>query len=402
MTREEIYNICLKRLEHNKCLLLELPTGIGKSKMAIDLSKHLCTSVFSGRRIRLLLLVDKKVHKKTWKEEFEKWGAIQNADIVTECYASLHKYIGQYFDIILMDECHHIGSEKRMETFKHLKYSYIIGLSATIPKAVKNFFGYNFHASIVSCSLDAAIKNKILPKPQVLLWPLTLDDTYLTESLLVNPHAKGKMIQGDYSKIWYYRKNKIKAKILCTPFQKNKELTSDIIYAKKIFFSCKEDTKKAVYKNRWLLLCNKRLEWFSTLRLPLIQKILARLRDERTITFCKNIEQTNLLGKWCIHSQNNKANQYYEDFNKKKIHHITAVNMLNENANLVDCKYAIFGNLPSSDLVQVQRTGRALRHPHPVIIIPYYKDTREEEIINKMIENMDKNYVKEIHSINEI
>ena len=91
-----------------------------------------------------------------------------------------------------------------------------------------------------------------------------------------------------------------------------------------------------------------------------------------------------------------------EKFNQKKIDHITAVNILNENANLVDCKYAIFANLSSSEIVQVQRTGRSLRHKSPVIIIPYYKGTREEEIKDKMIEGFNKDYIKEIHSIQEI
>ena len=45
---------------------------------------------------------------------------------------------------------------------------------------------------------------------------------------------------------------------------------------------------------------------------------------------------------------------------------------------------------------------RAMRHKHPVIIIPYYKDTREEEVIDKMLEGFNKDFIKTIHSINEI
>ena len=35
----------------------------------------------------------------------------------------------------------------------------------------------------------------------------------------------------------------------------------------------------------------------------------------------------------------------------------------------------------SSDRLNVQRVGRILRHKTPVLIFPYYVDTREEEII---------------------
>ena len=56
----------------------------------------------------------------------------------------------------------------------------------------------------------------------------------------------------------------------------------------------------------------------------------------------------------------------------------------------------------SSDKLIIQRTGRLLRHPKPCIIIPYWKNTREEEIVNKMKENYNPLLIKVIHNINEI
>ena len=34
--------------------------------------------------------------------------------------------------------------------------------------------------------------------------------------------------------------------------------------------------------------------------------------------------------------------------------------------------------------------------------MPYYQGTREEEIVKKYVEGFNKNYIKVIHSINEI
>jgi superfamily II DNA or RNA helicase len=133
-----------------------------------------------------------------------------------------------------------------------------------------------------------------------------------------------------------------------------------------------------------------------------VKMILHHLDKERTITFCKTIAQTEHLGRNCIHSQNKDAALIYDKFNMKEIDHITAVNILNENANLVDCKYAIFANLSSSDICMPQRLGRSLRHKSPVIIMPYYKGTREEEILQKYLEGFNKDYIKVIHSVNEI
>lgn len=155
-------------------------------------------------------------------------------------------------------------------------------------------------------------------------------------------------------------------------------------------------------KQSWLFHAGKRLEFLSDCKIAWVKLILQRLKDSRTITFCKTIAQTELLGSNCIHSKNKEAENLYNDFNAKKIDHITAVNILNENANLVDCKYAIFTNLSSSDRIMLQRTGRALRHSSPVIIIPYFEGTREHEIVSDLITEFDKEYIKTINSYTEI
>jgi hypothetical protein len=49
-----------------------------------------------------------------------------------------------------------------------------------------------------------------------------------------------------------------------------------------------------------------------------------------------------------------------------------------------------------------QRLGRILRHKEPVIIIPYYKNTREEEIVSKMLENYNPELVKKITNLNDL
>ena len=89
-------------------------------------------------------------------------------------------------------------------------------------------------------------------------------------------------------------------------------------------------------------------------------------------------------------------------FNTGKIKHITACDMLNEGMNLTDCRVGIYANLNSSDILIKQKTGRLLRHKHPVIIIPYYKGTREQEIVEKMLENYNPDLVKTISFIEEI
>lgn len=70
--------------------------------------------------------------------------------------------------------------------------------------------------------------------------------------------------------------------------------------------------------------------------------------------------------------------------------------------NLTNCRIGIFCNLNSSEIVVKQRIGRILRHESPVIIVPYYRNTREEELVTKMTEEYSKDSVNIISNINSI
>lgn len=396
MSREEVHKDCMNALCKSNVVLLELPTGYGKSKESIDLVNWISKAVYKDRKPKMLLLVAKTVHKQTWRDEFEKWGGIE-ADVTIECYESLKKYEKASFDIIVADECHHLGSDSRQRLLKSIRYGYIIGLSATIPQKLKLWFSYFFHSETVSCDIIEAIDSEVLPEPTILLYPLKVENTRMSETIEVNPKAKGPIAYGEYKDIWKYKKSKQHAILKCTQKQKLFELDKLIEWYKK-----KTMTGNMAMKQSWLYMCGKRLEFLADCKMPIVKMILQKLDDERTITFCKTIEQCEKLGKNCIHSQNKDATRIYNKFNEGKIDHITAVNILNENANLVNCKYAIFDNLSSSDLVVFQRLGRALRHKSPVIIIPYYEGTREQELVEKLSEDFNMDYIKCIHSISEI
>lgn len=45
---------------------------------------------------------------------------------------------------------------------------------------------------------------------------------------------------------------------------------------------------------------------------------------------------------------------------------------------------------------------RLLRHPNPIIIIPYFKGTRDEEIVKRMCEDYNPQLINVINNIKEI
>ena len=377
MTREEVNSLALSKIDKAKYLILELITGMGKTKVAIDLINHICDSVFRNdvSPTSILILVSKTVHKQTWKDEIEKWGGIKSDYITIECYESLKNYENSYFDVVVADEMQHL-SEARIDVLEtiHINESFI-GLSATIKRDMRDYFIYNHKAEVIKCGLKEAVEDEVLPEPTVYLLPLTLDTTNYT-----------------------YKVKKFDRDIITTQKGCYDSISSLIEWYKNKYFNSRNER----IKNLWLSTAGKRLKWCAEQKEALVLSLLDKFRNYKTLTFCSSIEQSERLGKYNITSKNKASVKNLEMFNLNKIKHITACNILNEGVNLTNCRIGIFCNLNSSEIVVKQRVGRILRHKSPIIIIPYFKDTREEELVQKMIEEYSEESIVTINNINEI
>jgi superfamily II DNA or RNA helicase len=159
-----------------------------------------------------------------------------------------------------------------------------------------------------------------------------------------------------------------------------------------------------VMKNLFLRKSGERLKWLSEQKTAYVKALLDLLRDQRTLTFCNGIPQTAELGKYCINSSKSKGEnaENLGKFNSGRVKHITACNMLDEGMNLVNCRVGVYAVLNSSERMIKQKLGRLLRHSDPIIIIPYYVGTRDEELVNKMMEDYNPELVTKITSLTQL
>lgn len=377
MRREEVQKKALEVVDKSKYMILELITGYGKTKVAIDLINHICDRVFRNDECptTALILVAKTVHKQTWEDEIEKWGGVKTDYVTIECYESLKKYEGAYFDVVVADEMQHL-SEARLEVLDtlHINEAFI-GLSATIKRDMRDMF-IRFHdACVIKCGLREAVDDEVLPEPTVYLMPLTLDEKKCT-----------------------YKTKKFGKNIITTQKGYYDSISSLIEWYKNKYFNSRNERMK----NLWLSTAGKRLKWLAEQKEPIVLSLLDKFKNHKSLTFCSSIEQSERLGKYNITSKNKDSVKNLKMFNANKVKHITACNILNEGVNLTNCRIGIFCNLNSSEIVVKQRVGRILRHKSPVIILPYFKDTREEELVEKMIEEYAKDSVIVVNDINNI
>ena len=377
MTREEVNNLALSKIDNTKCLILELITGMGKTKIAIDLINHICDRVFKEeeRPTSVLILVAKTVHKQVWQDEIKKWGGINSDYVVIECYESLHKYKKKGVGILVLDECQHLSEARRNILETMFIYDNIIGLSATINRELKDYFKYSLKADFIKCGLKEAVEDDVLPEPTVYLLPLYLDTVK-----------------------YAYKVKKFKRDIVTTQKGYYNNISSLVEWYRNKYFVSRNERMK----NLWLSTAGKRLKWLAEQKEQTVKILLDKFKNYKTLTFCGSIEQSERLGKYNITSKNKDSIRNLEMFNSNKIKHITACNILNEGVNLVNCRIGIFCNLNSSEIIVKQRVGRILRHKSPIIIIPYFKDTREEELVEKMTEEYNKDSVLSVENINSI
>lgn len=386
MTREEHTKNILSLPDKN--LLLELPTSFGKSKVAIELIRKYCHR-------KTLIVVPRIVLKQNWKDELKKWKF--NDDVELTTYQSLHKHAG-HWDVIVFDECQHF-TERCQEIMESYTADHVICLSATVPKNTRELLEDSFPGlKRYRVTAKEAIDENILPDPRVFLLKLYLDDTIRNQQIVLNPKKSNPIIV-DYPKRWGHMKDKTRKVILrCTQMEYYMYVSQKIDWMKNRYFISRQE----YIKNQWLQKSGERLKWLSAQKDDIVKSILNVFEKQRTLTFCSSIQQTENLGKFCINSKNVDSKEVLELFNEGKIDHITACNMLNEGVNLVDCQVGIYANLNASEVIVKQRLGRILRHKNPIIVIPYFFGTRDEELVKKMMVDYNPQLVTTVTDIQQL
>lgn len=373
-------------------ILLEAGTGVGKTLLALKKLDSLYKHFF-----KILIVIPRNVLIENWKKEFQKWGYNYMLPNVTfSTYISLHKHSGSW-NMVIFDEAHHL-SERCREALSAFHISYAIYLSATFKREIKEFL-YAFHRysniEYIHLSTRKAIAGDLLPDPEIELFPLSLDNR---KPYLLFPKKKTKKGERPlcipYADKWKYRNYKKPLSYICTEQQYYNELSSLIEWYKRKNYL-------PAMRNLWLHKCGERLHFLSMLKLPYTLKIIRHL-PSRFIVFCNTIEESLKLHIPAVNSKIGMEN--LEKFNKSLLRSLAAVNCLNEGINLTDCQTGVFNAVNASDIMQIQKSGRLLRHTHPILIIPFYIHTREEEIVHKWFNEYPENLIHQnnqfLHDIN--
>lgn len=407
MSREEVQSKAVQLSLNNPFMVLQYPTGLGKSYTVIQILDNI---IKNNLNYRCLILEPEISLINNLKKEFEKFGKknlLKFCDII--CYASLHK-IKDYYEILVLDEAHHAFSDARLDFFQNLKApKNMYLLSATLEtyqiKMFDKIIGTDF--LVHKISLKKAIEWGILPSPKIGVFKLKLNDydkNCFYEYKRGNQNLRKQIIIHDECKKWKYIKDRtnypnIHLIIYCTEQQKYKQLCYESEVAKKNFLENKNEDKKDTLEKYWLYseLCIKR--FLAEIKTPYLDEFLQDviLDNNRFIVFFGSVDQAEELAKKhnanLIASKNKESQELIEKFNNKEISNLYCCKMLSEGVTLTDLEIGVIGQLDGKSGSFVQRIGRSLRSIYPQIFIFCYQDTKDENYLENALKKIDKNYV---------
>lgn len=317
-----IQNDIVDLLIKNKGGLCILPTGVGKTRIAIKFIDEI--------KVNKILIVTstEKLRDITWPEEFKKWSNDVPDNVTIICYASLHKHMHIEYDAVIFDEIHHV-------TMRHLdfyakSFTWVVGLTATPPKDYEKKSIINSILelqTVVSMSVEDAIELNLISPYCITKVEIELDS--ITKNVIGG--SKKKPFLTTEAAQYSYLTRQIN-------FNKNINWTMYSIYVK------------------------KRLHFINTLK----SKTSAALQildtfDEqtKTIIFSKSINSANTISPHAFHSKT--KDNHLTDFINDKINVLSCVNALNEGITIPNVDAAIIAQLNSNDLILTQQLGRIIR-----------------------------------------
>lgn len=172
-----------------KRTLLVLPTGCGKTvvftKLAEEMVKQGKRVLILAHRTELLEQASDKLFKITGlKTALEKadstaigsWYRVSVGSVQTlQRDKRLNQFPKDYWDVIIVDEAHHILSDGYMKVMKYFDVANVLGVTATPDRSDMRNLGSYFESLAYEYSLVQAIKEGYLSKIKALTIPLSLD-----------------------------------------------------------------------------------------------------------------------------------------------------------------------------------------------------------------------------------
>lgn len=345
-------------LSQHKRLITRWATGCGKSNIVMRfLTDHPGSC---------LIVVPETNNIDNWRYEFRKWN-VPDDNVEVTCYASIEKYVGTQWHLITFDEAPHVNTQKKIDAMTFIEGDHVLALGAILSedeeKALRHVYGDFFNTEI---TLDYAIRNELLPEPEIYVIHLQLDNETR------NIKYSGKMV---------------------TQWDKYQAIHANVKKAADKYAL----THNPFWAQRMNTLGNERKKFLGMLKTDAARVICTNLekKNRRYLCFCSSIEQTQILGGDHSFTSHTPASlNILNRFNDHDVDSLFVVGKLIEGQNLKDIDAGVLIQLGGKDRITVQSMGRILRSERPRIYVLCFDNTKDEDYLCTLTNNISSDYIK--------
>jgi len=343
-----------------------MATGTGKSRIAIKMSEQIVRHEIKPRI--LLVVPTENLRDEGWKEEYTKWGLsdIWEDNVEAICYASLPNYTDQNFDLVILDEGHHLTNNNAEFFYKNMVKACVL-LTATEPTSVekqqilKKLQLY----PVYTLNMDEAVRLGLIVPYDITIVTMELNRT---DKNVKAGSKKKPFMQTEWSAYQYMCRQIIRR-------------PSQLAFLKRMRFIYNLKSKTDIAK-------------------LMLEHVIPK--DLRTIIFCGSIDQADEVCEYRYHSRTDGID--FAKFKAGIINRLSCVNAINEGQNIAQLDVGFILQLNSNQLHLVQRMGRFLRYRpggKGKLIILVCIDTVELSWVERVIQAFDSSRV-EIIKLSEL
>lgn len=342
MDRTTRQKLAIKRWsENNGCGTLILPTGFGKTRIALTISQLL---VKRNPDFKILVVVPTDNLKNQWLKQLIEWKLLKN--VTVEIINTAIKKV-QHFDLLICDEAHRYASDSFSRLFDVIYYKMILCLTGTLERLDGKEELIKTHAPVCDAvTRDEAIENEWLADFKNYLVMIDVD---LKEY-----------------KQWDQVFNQCFS-ILNFDFNLGMKLMKDAIFRRKYAKQTKMDYNILTgVVMKWMKAMRKRKEFVLShpKKIEITKKILNARKDKKSITFCNTIKDAESIKMgYVLHSkQKKKENEaILEQFAKDSCGVINSSKALNTGTDIPGLSVGIMLANTSSKITKQQSIGRCIR-----------------------------------------
>lgn len=340
-------------------------TGLGKSKIALDLVKH-----YKPKKITLITN-SQPLRDTNWKAEFEKFGMSEYWEITeSECIQTAYKWKDRHLEFVIVDEFDVTLAPEFQKFYQNNKYDRLLALTAFIAED-KRALGETIAPVCFEFSTQDAQSANLLNKTKFVQVNFFLSNNKTRE---IKKKAGGSFWQSENGE-YAYLEDKLQQVIIGLGKANKEAVRAELLGQEK-----SKDANKLEWQLKALSQKRKKLLFTSDTSAKVVKALTDEIQKNpknKILIFSKLTAQADKLADHSYHSKNKEQNNLNK-FVNGDLKTLAVCDTVNRGMNIPGVNYIIHESYIGSETDFQQKHGRGVRLGVDdtltyFILVPWYK-----------------------------